>query len=72
MILFIGGVMSWGALIAFYEPCVSIWEKKRGVFEKNAFEAEDKIKILVMLSDILSAIILKSIGITFAKWLLCL
>jgi len=67
-ILIVGGVMFWGAYIAFTQPCTeSILGINAAVFEKNAFKAEDGHNIAVFVLDIIAGLMLFSIGGTFGK-----
>jgi len=67
-ILIVGGVMFWGAFIAFSEPCVeSIFGINSAVFDKNAFKAEDGHNIAVLVLDAIAGMMLFSIGFTFGK-----
>lgn len=60
-IIGLSGVMFWGALIAFNEPCTAKLGNIgfSGLFNKNAFEAEDKHNIAVMVSDLFYVILIK-------------
>lgn len=54
-IIGVSGVMFWGAFIAFSEPCTAKLIGNigfGGLVNKNAFEAEDKHNIAVMVSDL--------------------
>jgi uncharacterized membrane protein YjjP (DUF1212 family) len=67
-ILIIGGVMFWGAYVAFSEPCTElILGINAALFEKNAFKAEDGHNIAVFVLDIVAGMMLFSIGFTFGK-----
>jgi hypothetical protein len=67
-ILIVGGVMFWGAYIAFSQPCVgSILGINAALFEKNAFKAEDGHNIAILVLDIVAGLMLFSIGFTFGK-----
>ncbi|KAH9400253.1 hypothetical protein TYRP_001814 [Tyrophagus putrescentiae] len=68
-IIGVSGVMFWGAFIAFSEPCTAklIGIGFGGLVNKNAFEAEDKHNIAVMVLDVVAGLMLLSIGGTFAK-----
>lgn len=69
-IIAVGVVMFWGAFIAFSQPCTeSILgiNKSAFTFEKNAFSAEDGHNIAVLILDVISGMMLFSIGLTFGK-----
>jgi len=68
-ILIVGGVLFWGAYIAFTNPCVDsgVFGINKSVFDKNAFDANDGHNIGVFVLDIIGGLLLFSIGFTFAK-----